>query len=155
MKIQGLDIEKIRDFEANLNTEIMHELESIRTLDSDVRRLIDDLLNNNNVIRWTDGDIENFLKTKGKMVFKCVVKTMLDNNDNLIATLVSEGFKQIEKIIVCVYSNTDLTIIDYEKILQCVENAVSENSDILCGWIQNEKTDKISAMVKLLAICSE
>ena len=130
----------------------MCKLECIGTLDADVRRLIDDLLSANNLCHWTDGDIENFLKTKGKMIFKCVVKTVLDTNDNLISTLVSVGLK---KIIVCVYSNTDLTIIDYGEILKCIENAIPENSDILCGWIQNEQTDTISVMIKLLAIYSE
>jgi hypothetical protein len=126
-----------------------------RRLDMNIRQTFADLLSLRNIFHWDEMDLENFLAAKGRLVFERIVLPQTDGNDVIPAVLASKKFKNIKKLIVCVYSHSAMALADYEKILEQVSTALSAGTEILTGWICDEKTDQSSVAVNLIAVCSE
>jgi hypothetical protein len=124
-------------------------------LDMDVRQVFEDLLSFRNINHWDEMDLEYFLATEGRIVFECITQLPSDKNDTIPAALGSEKFKNIKKIIVCVYSHSVMTVDDYGKILAQIDAAVPVETQILSGWICDEKTDRNSVAINLIAVCTE
>jgi hypothetical protein len=124
-------------------------------LDMNTRQTFEDLLSFRNEIHWDEMDLENFLPTKGRLVFERIAYPQTDRNDVIPSVLASEKFKNIKGIIVCVYSRSAMTHADYGKILEQVSAAVSEETEILTGWICDETTEQNSVAINLIAVCSE
>ncbi|MDR2782526.1 MAG: hypothetical protein LBB48_01550 [Treponema sp.] len=124
-------------------------------LDMDVRRVFEDLLSIRNTIRWDEMDTENFLATEGRLVSECITQLQPDKNDTIPSVLAAEKFKNIEKIIVCVYSHSVTMVDDYGKVLEQVSAVLPVETQILSGWIRDEKATQNGVTIKLIAICME
>jgi hypothetical protein len=48
-----------------------------------------------------------------------------------------------------------MTVDDYGKILEQIAVAVPAETEILSGWICDEKTNQNSITIKLIAVCTE
>jgi hypothetical protein len=118
------------------------------------RQVFKDLMEDHkNKIHWTDGDIKYFLSAKGRFVSECITRLQPGENDTIPAVLASEKFRNIKKLIVCVYSSA-ITCADYGKILEQVSNTAG-SVEILAGWICDEKTHQDSITIHLIALCTE
>jgi hypothetical protein len=123
--------------------------------DIDIMHTFVDLLSLRNRNHWDEMDLENFLAAKGRFVSECITHLQTDGNDVIPSVLTSEKFKNIKKLIVCVYSHSAMTLADYGKILEQARAALSAGTEILTGWICDEKTDQSSVAVNLIAVCSD
>jgi cell division GTPase FtsZ len=124
-------------------------------LDMNIRQAFADLLSRRNRTHWDEMDLKEFLAAKGRLVFERIAHPQTGGNDVIPSVLTSEKFKNIKRIIVCVYSHSAMTPADYGKILEQVSAAVSPEAKILTGWICDEKTDQHSVAINLIAVCSE
>jgi hypothetical protein len=123
------------------------------------QKIFKDLLSPRNKIHWRVNDIDCFLSTKGKIIFECFKLTHSEDIDKLSAMIKSKELKNVKKIIICIYTNIDMTTIDnFSRIIECVIASIPINqdkTDILTGWINDERTGKKGISVKLAAMCSE
>jgi hypothetical protein len=139
-------------------------------IDMDTKRVFEDILSFRNFHHWDEMDLENFLVTKGRLVSECIPQLELDDNDTIPAVLASEKFKNIEKIIVCVYPHIEMEstgrIFDYwGNIPDQVDAATPPDvSGFFAACICDEQKDQKSTdeqkdqkifTVNLIAICSE
>jgi hypothetical protein len=124
-------------------------------LDMHIRQVFEDLLSFRNVNHWDEMDLEKFLAVKGRLVSECTGQLPLSKRDAIPAVLASEKFKNLKKIIVCVYSHSAMALTGYGKILETVQAAVPPETEILTGWIRDEKTKQNSVTVDLIALCTE
>jgi hypothetical protein len=139
LRHEGLNMKGIELFNSDIN--IIHTFA--------------DLLSPCNRNHWDEMDLENFLAAKGRFVSERVAPLQTGGNDVIPAVLASKKFKNIKKLIVCVYSHSAMTLADYGKILEQVSAALSAGTEILTGWICDEKTDRSSVAVNLIAVCSD
>jgi hypothetical protein len=105
-----------------------------------IRQVFEDLLSFRNLFHWDEVDLENFLAVKGRLTSECIRQLQSNKNDTIPAVLASEKFKNIKKIIVCVYSHSALALTGYGKILETVQAEAPPETKILTGWIRDEKT---------------
>jgi hypothetical protein len=124
-------------------------------LDMHVRQVFEDLLSFRNVNHWDEVDLEKFLTVKGRLVSECIRQFQSNNRDTIPAVLKSEKFKNLKKIIVCIYSHSAMARTGYGKRLETVQAAVPAGTDILAGWIRDEKTKQNRVTVDLIALCTE
>jgi hypothetical protein len=123
-----------------------------------IRNLFRDLLSLHNRIHWRSGDIDYFLSTKGKTIFECFKLTRPEETDKPAAMIKPRNLKNAEKIIICVYDYTNMTVDSFSKIIESVIASIPITQDktgILTGWIDDKKTGKTGISVKLAAVCSE
>jgi hypothetical protein len=120
-----------------------------------IRQVFEDLLSFRNLFHWDEVDLENFLAVKGRLASECIRQLQSNKNDTIPAVLASEKFKNSKKIIVCVYSPGAMAVADCEKIFKTVQAAVPAGTEILAGWICDEKTDQNSVTIDLIALCTE
>lgn len=124
-------------------------------LDQKVKQIFADLLGIRNRITWTDGDIEDFLATEENIIFECIPHIPLENFDASIAIPSLKQFHNSKKIIVCIYSNYGMNPVVFDKILTSLITSIPINRDktgVLHGWINDEKADKNSVTIKLIAV---
>jgi hypothetical protein len=127
-------------------------------IDKHIKKLFKDLLSSHNQIHWRQRDIDYFLSTKGKIVFDCFKPVQPEEIDKLSAMIKSKNLKNIEKIIICVYTGIDISFNDFSKIIECVIASIPINQDktgILVGLIEDETMNKAGISVKLVTVCSK
>jgi hypothetical protein len=121
------------------------------------RKLFKDLLSSRNKIHWRRKDIDYFLSTKGKIFFECFKPILPKEIDKLAAMIKSRNLKNIKKVIICIYTDIDITVDIFSKIIKCVIISIPINQDkssVLTGWIEDERKGKSSITVRLIAMCS-
>jgi hypothetical protein len=124
----------------------------------DAGKIFKDLLSPRNKIHWRRSDIDYFLSTKGKVVYECFESIQFEGLDKLAEMIKLRNLKYIEKIIICVYADINITFDSFSKIIECVIASIPINQDktnILTGWIDDERTDTRGISVKLIAIQSK
>jgi hypothetical protein len=122
------------------------------------RKFIKDLLSSRNKVHWRQRDIDYFLSTRGKIVFECFKPIPLEETDKLSVMVKSRNLKNVEKIIICVYTGIDISFKDFSKIIECMIASISINQDktgILVGLIDDKRIDIKGVSVKLVAVCSK
>jgi hypothetical protein len=124
-------------------------------LDTHIRQVFEDLLSFRNANHWDEMDLENFLAAKGRLVFECIEQLSLNKYGRISAVLASEKFKNIKKIIVCLYSHSALALAGYGAMLATAQAAVPPETKILTGWIRDERAKQNSVAVNLIALCAE
>jgi hypothetical protein len=106
-------------------------------------------------------DIENFLLTPGKLVFKRITCTLPELPEALAALLASEQFKNIKKLMICAYGFSwdgdavdRINFEDFEKAMNSIIASIPDDVPILNGLISGERADKDRITIRLIAICS-
>jgi hypothetical protein len=93
------------------------------------------------------------LSKKGKIIFESFKQVQFEETDKLDSMIKSKNLKNIEKIIICVYTGIDISFKDFSKIIKCVITSIPINQNktsILVELIDDEKTDKRGVSVKLV-----
>jgi hypothetical protein len=98
-------------------------------------------------------DLKYFLAVQGDIVSEHITHAQSGMYAIIAKRLALEKFKNIEKIIVCAYSYTDMTIGDYGGIIEYVF-ASAGGKNMLAGRTPDEQADKNSVTVHLIAVCS-
>jgi hypothetical protein len=96
------------------------------------------------------------LSTKGKIIFECFKPVQPGEIDKLSAMIKSKNLKNVEKIIVCVYTSIDIDFERFSKIIEYVIDSISINqgkTGVLVGLIEDERIDIKGVSVKLVAMC--
>jgi hypothetical protein len=99
-------------------------------------------------------DIENFLLTPGKLVSNRITRTVPELPEALSALLVSEQFKNIEKLMVCAYRFCWNDLEDWVDVMNSIIASIPAEVEILNGLITEERADKDRVTIHLIAICS-
>jgi hypothetical protein len=123
-----------------------------------IRNFFKDLLSPRNKIHWRHRDIDYFLSSKGKIIFECFKPVQPEEIDKLAAMVESRNLKNVKKAIICVYTDIDITVDGFSKIVECVIASIPINQDktgILTGWIDDERTGRSGISVMLAAVCSD
>ncbi|GHU69325.1 hypothetical protein FACS189450_02020 [Spirochaetia bacterium] len=124
-------------------------------IDSRCRRVFNDLISRHNTIHWDPMGIENFLLTPGKLVSRHITRTLTNLPVALTTLLASGQFKNIKKLIVCVYGSfSGMPLEDFGKVVTCISASVPDGADIDIGWITEDRAGKDRVGVHLIAICS-
>ena len=125
-------------------------MNSTHVIDDDVRKVFQDLTGPFNKITWTDRDVEWFLKTKGVLISHKFTDSNISNH------LKNIKIDNIEKIIICLYTSSMFSIIDYENIIKTIiiNLPLKEEATIMTGWIVDESICSIVFNVNLIAICT-
>jgi hypothetical protein len=126
-----------------------------RTIDSRCRRVFEDLISRRNLTHWDPQDIENFLLTPGKLVFKRITCTTLELPDAIAAFVASGELKNIVKLIICTHRSNDIALTDRGKDFDSIIASIPIPIEgFLMGMIEDEGSNEDSVTVHLIAICS-
>jgi hypothetical protein len=123
-------------------------------IDSRCKRVFEDLISARNVTHMDSVDIANFLQTPGKLVSKRITRTLPELPEALAASLVTEQFKNIERLIVCAYRLCWNSLENWDKVMNSIIASVPAEAEILLGLIDEERAAKDRITVHLIAICS-
>jgi hypothetical protein len=134
----------------NYGDECWH-LNTEHIINDEIRQIFEDLVNRS-FTHWTDGNIENFLSTKGNIAYGSITKMLSAINDPVKMTTILEKriIKKIKKIIVCVYG-LSITPNDTVKMLKDIESSIPE-AEILIGHITDEIKNPDCFTIKMIAI---
>lgn len=128
--------------------------ETEHLLDAEVMQILEDLFSANNVIHWTDGDVENFFALQGRVVSGGFNMAGGISAVNMPAFLTDGNADKIERMIVCVYGSKE-NLEGLDNIIKTIRGFLPEKTEIFAGHIVDKKLSQDSMEVKLTAIVNE